>query len=134
MQCDPGRVRIAAPRPRAFADGLWRTTCFEAFVAAGVGEGYDEFNLSPSGEFAAYRFRAYRTGRARLDTELSVSWSCGRLEATVPLREDACRLALAAVIEEDDGALSYWALRHAAGKPDFHHRDTFALSVDEIRN
>jgi hypothetical protein len=132
MHGDPGRVRIASPRPRGFVDGLWRTTCFEAFVAAG--EGYDEFNLSPSGEFAAYRFSAYRAGMARLDTELSVVWSSGRLEATVPLREDARRLALSAVVEESDGALSYWALRHAPGKPDFHHRDTFALSIDEIRN
>ena len=131
---DPDRVRIAAPRPRAFVDGLWRTTCFEAFVAAGEGGGYDEFNLSPSGEFAAYRFTAYRAGMTRLTAELSLAWSMARLEATVPLREDARRLALAAVIEEADGALSYWALRHAPGKPDFHHRDTFVLSVDEIRN
>jgi hypothetical protein len=70
----------------------------------------------------------------RLDAGLSLAWSMARLEATVPLREDARRLALSAVIEEVDGALSYWALRHAPGKPDFHHRDTFALSVDEIRN
>jgi hypothetical protein len=38
------------------------------------------------------------------------------------------------VIEEIDGALSYWALRHAPGKPDFHHRDAFALELDEVRH
>jgi len=36
---------------------------------------------------------------------------------------------LTAVVECVDGALSYWALRHAAGKPDFHHPDTFALEI-----
>ena len=43
-------------------------------------------------------------------------------------------LALAAVIEEEGGRLSYWALRHAAGKPDFHHPEAFALELDEVRH
>ena len=34
-----------------------------------------------------------------------------------------------AVIEENDGRLSYWALRHAPGKPDFHHPEAFALEL-----
>jgi hypothetical protein len=33
------------------------------------------------------------------------------------------------VIEAADGSLSYWALRHPPGKPDFHHRDAFALEL-----
>jgi hypothetical protein len=39
------------------------------------------------------------------------------------------RIGLSAVIEGKDGALSYWALRHAPGKPDFHHRRAFALEL-----
>lgn len=35
------------------------------------------------------------------------------------------RLGLSAVIEEKGGALSYWALRHAPGRPDFHHPRAF---------
>ncbi len=38
-------------------------------------------------------------------------------------------LALSAVIEQRDGGLSYWALRHAPGQPDFHHPDGFALTL-----
>jgi hypothetical protein len=38
-------------------------------------------------------------------------------------------MGLSAVIEERDGMLSYWALRHAPGKPDFHRRDGFALEL-----
>jgi hypothetical protein len=38
------------------------------------------------------------------------------------------------VLEEDggalSGALSYWALRHPPGKPDFHHPAGFALELD----
>jgi len=40
------------------------------------------------------------------------------------------RLALAAVVEDERGMLSYWALRHPAGKPDFHHPDAFALELE----
>jgi hypothetical protein len=39
------------------------------------------------------------------------------------------RLGLSAVIEDIDGRLSYWALKHPPGKPDFHHPDSFALDV-----
>jgi hypothetical protein len=35
-------------------------------------------------------------------------------------------------VEDVDGILSYWALRHPAGKPDFHHTDAFALQLDKL--
>ena len=41
---------------------------------------------------------------------------------------------LTVIIEEDNGGMSYWALKHAPGKPDFHHRDAFALELDELRH
>jgi len=40
------------------------------------------------------------------------------------------RVALATMLEAIDGSLSYWALRHAPGRPDFHHRDGFALTLE----
>jgi hypothetical protein len=36
------------------------------------------------------------------------------------------------VIESADGSISYWALRHPAGRPDFHHLDGFALLLDAV--
>jgi hypothetical protein len=38
-------------------------------------------------------------------------------------------LGLSTVIEDDTGTLSYWALKHPSGKPDFHHPDAFALEI-----
>ena len=38
-------------------------------------------------------------------------------------------LGLSTVVEDNHGRLSYWALRHPSGKPDFHHPDTFALEI-----
>jgi hypothetical protein len=33
-------------------------------------------------------------------------------------------------MEDAGGVLSYWALDHPAGKPDFHHPDAFALQLE----
>ncbi len=49
-------------------------------------------------------------------------------------RSTSLSLAVSAVVEDDSGKLSYWALGHPPGKPDFHHPDAFALEFDEIRN
>jgi hypothetical protein len=38
-------------------------------------------------------------------------------------------MGLSAVVKEASGALTYWALRHAPGKPDFHHSEAFALEL-----
>jgi len=41
----------------------------------------------------------------------------------------AVQAGMAAVIETDDGYLSYWALAHGGERPDFHDPSTFALRV-----
>jgi hypothetical protein len=116
-------------------DGLWRTTCLEAFVRDSTGEGYTEFNFSPSHEWAAYSFSSYREGMEPLDMGagpdigLDASDTHLALEATIPLRPGHCALALSAVIEETDGTKSYWALAHPSGKPDFHHPTCFTASI-----
>jgi len=137
------RLRIPAPRPARIAPALWEHTCFEAFVAMADAPAYHEFNWAPSGEWAAHAFRAYRDGRPLEDEALApsiaVRYPEGRLELDAMLRLDhlspahsdaALRLALAAVVEETDGRLSYWALRHPSGRPDFHHADGFALRLE----
>ena len=102
------------------------------------GPGYREFNFSPSGEWAVYAFRGYREG-GELDVEpapgIAVQRKGDRLELYAQIRADILppgrplRLALSAVVEDADGTLSYWALRHLPGKPDFHHTDAFALQL-----
>ena len=120
-------------------DGLWRTTCFEAFVKGEGGEAYVEFNLSPSGEWQAYGFDGYRDGVGEAEVSpphVSVESGADRLELRasleVPIDGD-WRLGLSAVIEAKDGSVSYWALAHPPGRPDFHHADCFAalLKADE---
>jgi hypothetical protein len=124
------------------ADKLWQHTCFEAFVAAMEATGYHEFNFSPSTEWAIYRFSAYREGMTAvapvLPPRLSVHRMADRLtfaaridlESLPELRgSGGLRLGLSAVIEGAQHGLTYWALAHPPGKPDFHHPDGFALTL-----
>jgi len=138
LECDLSRLRIPEPRSSRRAEGLWRHTCFEAFVMAVDGPGYREFNFSPSGEWTVYDFRGYRDGgelEIDLVPELVVHRTLNRLELNARIDADflpqgrPLRLGLSAIVEEADGALSYWALRHAPGKPDFHHADSFAMQL-----
>ena len=137
------RVRIPRPEPSHRGERLWEHTCFEAFIAARASAAYHELNLSPGGAWAVHAFARYRDGGPLADDSLApriaVQRDDGRLavEAIVDLASLAptyttapLRVALAAVIEAEDGALSYWALRHPPGRPDFHHADGFTLVLD----
>ena len=104
------------------------------------GPAYREFNFSPSGEWAVYDFRGYRDGGV-LENELApgivVHESMDRLELWAEIGQDLLprgrplRLGLSAILEDAAGLLSYWALRHPEGKPDFHHADAFALRLEK---
>ena len=124
-------------------DGLWKQTCFEAFVTVEGRDGYSELNFSPSAAWAAYSFASYRAGmndligpieplvesgyRGPRDSDDAYGWSY----ETADFLDETARwqLGLSAVIEAADGTKSYWALRHPPGKPDFHHPDCFALEL-----
>lgn len=135
-----GRIDgVALPSPSAGptrAGELWKHTCFELFLRDASGA-YVEFNFSPSAQWAAYAFDAYREGMRNADVaapliETQTNAGLFTLNAlvTLPLPAHA-RLAVTAVIEEADGALSYWSLAHGPGKPDFHHIDSFVLDLPE---
>jgi hypothetical protein len=142
LDADMSRVRVPPSGAGVWADALWKSTCFEAFVAPTDGPGYHEFNFSPSLDWAIYRFSAYREGMSPAEIggapDISVRRGVDGLElrSAVHLGDLAAlrdaghwRIALAAVIEDEQGRLSYWALRHPPGKPDFHHPNGFALEV-----
>lgn len=142
LRAEMPHIRVPPSRPAARTDGLWKHTCFEAFIAPPGGRGYYELNFSPSRQWAIYRFDAYREGMSPSDVtlppQLAVRHLDDRLEldATVMLPDftalqgaRALKLALSAVVEDDSGTLSYWALKHAPGKPDFHHSDGFVLEL-----
>lgn len=136
-------LRIPQSGPARRADRLWQHTCFELFLRCAGAPAYHELNFAPSREWAAYAFTAYRKSAPLadqpLDPDVTVRISEGRLELEAVISLDRLSPALAAsslvaavsaVVEDREGGLSYWALAHPAGKPDFHHPDAFALRLD----
>ena len=118
------------------SDGLWKTTCFELFLRPADSETYFEFNFSPSFEWAAYAFSGYRSDMRALPAPTpeiwlsrSEDWFFLTVEAWLELPPAPLSIGLSAVIEETGGTLSYWALNHPPGPPDFHHPDCFALEL-----
>lgn len=131
-----GAGALALPDPSApvRTDGLWRTTCFEAFIRPGAGEAYLELNFSPSSAWAGYRFSGYRNGMADAELaapaiKLGAHGRTFKLEARIDMGglglTPSARLGLAAILEEKSGATTYWALAHGSDKPDFHRADGF---------
>jgi len=139
LQGDCARIRIPPTRPTRRTDGLWLHTCFEIFLLKQNGIGYFEFNFAPSTEWAMYNFKAYREPAPLMEAlapEMRVHRTSNEfeLDASIDIPRSLDRskplcVALAAVIEDDAAALSYWALCHRRGRPDFHHHHNFALQL-----
>ena len=150
LEADPLRVRIPPPVADATrTHRLWVHTCFEAFVGLAEAPWYLELNFSPSGQWAAYRFDSYRRGmapaldvapqlmlrrsaeRLELQAEVHLGGSLAAAEPGSPVSgQRGLRIALSTVVEDQEGRLSYWALRHPPGRPDFHHPESFSLTLE----
>jgi len=139
---DPAGALVLPPAaPAVRTDGLWRRTCFEAFVQVAGSEAYWELNLAPGGAWAAYRFDGYRQGMAAAPVpSLAIAAAAApggfELSAQIDLsalpQAAAWRVGISAVIEATGQrglCLSYWALAHPPGDPDFHAAAGFVMDL-----
>lgn len=130
---------LCLPRPgqQLEPDRLWAHSCCELFLARDGERAYREYNFSPSGQWAGYGFSDYRERISGLSLPApEMRWRqdarCLSLDVDLPMAAlppgdgELC-LALTMVLQLADGSLSYWALQHPPGQPDFHHRAGFAL-------
>ncbi len=119
-------------------DELWKRTCFEIFLKDGDQSIYDEWNFSPSTDWAHYDFSDYRqklSSNARimhlrrpLDWQKTAEMMTLTVEIPWPvhfLSTDFYYYSLTAVLEHRGGELSYWAMHHAGDRPDFHNARSF---------
>jgi hypothetical protein len=145
---------VSSPGQR---DGLWQTTCLEAFIARSDQSGYLEINLSPSGESAVYAFTDYRVHSTEfalpeaIDSLELPKFTCEKksqlfsLQAELDLRDyefaqlnqaSELRFGLTAVIEHQDRSKAYFALDHVRispeSKPDFHQAQTFTWNLRKV--
>ena len=120
-------------------DDLWRTTCFEFFIAVKGLPHYWEFNMSPSGDWNVYVMDAYRQVNMReemcvqrLQFKVQKDAECFSLETTLDLNpiiadEAPIEAGITSVIKANNGRESYWALIHPHTEADFHLRNSFVF-------
>lgn len=134
------RSQLSVPTAESNLDParLWEHTCCELFVAARDGDDYSEWNFSPSGQYTQFDFASYRKPRQTSEAaNCELLWEDSpdalavqvRLSVPESLGTTLC-IGIACVIEDTTGVRSYWALQHPCERPDFHHRDGFALAFD----
>lgn len=118
-------------------DNLWQTTCFEIFWQPLGAAAYREFNLSPSGQWAAYDFDSFREGMRDAPVG-AIAIACTQDDAGLVLRASIAadlplpaQIALNAVVEHQDGGKQYWALAFPPGKPEFHSEANRQLIVED---
>lgn len=131
-----------------FAHNLWQHTCFELFLKTPLGPRYWEWNFSPSGDWAHYSFTDYRTpdvlpsvdsGLVKLDTEIvspeefwlhiKIRPSFSSVLSWAWITRQPLQIGLSAILENQQGDLSYWALAHAGVRADFHLAQSFTLRL-----
>jgi hypothetical protein len=119
-------------------DALWQTTCFELYLRPLGGDAYCELNLSPSERWNAYDFDGYRAGMRERpfphepECTIRQGSTFAIFDAAIPvagLPDQDCAMGLSAILEEQGGTISYWALAHPEGKPDFHAPACFAVAL-----
>jgi hypothetical protein len=141
---EPADMLLLPAHGRERRDNLWRQTCFELFVRP-ESHSYVEYNFAPLSAWNAYSFVDWRMGRRAYQPEAEPSIVDSRTdsrrdsfpgsyELDVVISTDIlslapARVSLAAVIEEEGGVISYWALAHPPGEPNFHHADCFVARL-----
>lgn len=126
-------------------DRLWEQTCFEFFLASGpkptADTPYWEFNLSPSKDWNVFALDGHRRG---LREELAIAYlpvGIARVSEGIclDLREmnisslvtvsQPLWLGVSAVVSLKTGEQTFWAIAHPRLEADFHHPDSFVLSL-----
>ncbi len=134
---DLDQLVFASPAIPAREHRLWQHSCFEIFLKVPGEEGYQEYNFSPSGAWAAYGFSGRRAGMHDLDRSLAPLIKCRTcdnelvmdvtLADVLTIPDVPMLIGISTIIEEQSGVFSYWAIVHPQGPADFHHSDCFAL-------
>lgn len=126
-------------------DRLWEQTCFEFFLVSEpkptADTPYWEFNLSPSKDWNVYALDRYRRGLREESTISHLPFDIEKEQNEIHLNlqkidisslvsvNQPLWLGVSAVISIKAKEQTFWAIVHPALEADFHHPDSFVLSV-----
>jgi hypothetical protein len=129
-------IILPPPATPGRMDNLWRTTCFEIFWQPLGDTCYREFNLSPSGRWAAYDFDSFREEMRDAPVD-AIAIDCLHdatslvLTARIAAQLAApAQVALNAIVAHPDGTMQFWAMGFPPGKPEFHSEACRTLIVE----
>lgn len=122
--------------PPARRDGLWQSTCLEAFIATQGESAYWEVNLAPNGDWNVYALSGYRENLRPVAEITSLPYLLRRSDGVLQMEfqldlsrwiapTQPLEVSLTTVLDHPVHELSYWAWRHSGEQPDFHRRDSF---------
>ncbi len=138
---DPEQKISLDVKKKAFGrrDQLWKTTCFEFFLAMKKTKAYWEFHLAPTGDWNVYFLEDYRTNlkeEKRIVSRFPCVFDRSKNGLIVKMQIEGNRLgiqdwsealAMASVVLKDrSGQCTYWAPEHPKDKADFHDRKHYA--------
>lgn len=108
-------------------------TCFEMFLNPTGHKQYYEFNFSLEAAWNVYHFTGYRFPQPPTPTQdfeiESLSWKSKQLSVVLKNKSPFQKfdVGLTAVIKNKKNQITYFALKHESGKPDFHLAGGFTL-------
>lgn len=123
------------------SDLLWQKTCFEMFFKATDKDDYFEININEQGEWNIYQFESYRNPQKPYpesngqlvsffyDESQQVFACAMHITDFFTFRsphEISANLCSVLKLKPDNNS-TYWALKHASEKPDFHNQNSFIL-------
>ncbi len=136
------RLNFHIPQGIEFEDGedlsqrrdeLWRSTCFECFIAY-EDRSYDEWNFDLHGHWQNYRFETYRYPHPPQEgpfsgQEVEYLLKGRQLYLELPIEKKVEAINPCVVIE----GKQFFAHRHGSEKADFHDLKTF-INLKSIEN
>lgn len=125
------------PTKQKRANNLWLDSSFELFLAPKNRTSYYEINVSPSTQWNAYMFQAYKQEMKEstifstpsikilhLEEEYSFSFEMAVQEGFLSQKLE---INLAVILLGNDGVRNFYSLVKGEGMPDFHDREGFVV-------
>ncbi|MCC2680373.1 MAG: hypothetical protein K0R29_2949 [Pseudobdellovibrio sp.] len=112
--------------------GLWQQTCFEVFIQPSGAKKYFEINLTSKKAWNVFSFDDYRMPQPPREVQGAelVSFNMNGTEIRASFKLPGADLkkiniSFCSVVVLKDAGVTYWSVKHADTKPNFHHFGSF---------
>ncbi|MFN8369755.1 MAG: hypothetical protein U0T83_03915 [Bacteriovoracaceae bacterium] len=116
---------------------LWKKSCFEIFLNNNLEHDYVEFNFSSSKNWNSYIFDNYRVKNSYLQLPSFPKINTYTNDQTFTMnvsvefnyknfnKVNQLFISPTVILQHNNNAQSFWAIKHTKNHPDFHVKDSF---------